>query len=199
MKKIVFFSAFIIALTAIFSCKKGDTGPAGPAGTAGANGTNGTNGATGATGDTGTTNVIYSDWITKVQADWTGIGTAVIATNITATELTDDIKDRGMILVYQDFAGSVKLLPYAYSSTGDHFDFTFGTGLIALRDYHQDASTFSGIPDMSFRYVLVPANVIDGRTMQPANEKINRAQLQNMSYAELVKLFNIPGNGTNSR
>lgn len=169
------------------SCNKaGPQGPAGPKGDKGDTGASGAAGATGATGPqgaTGTANVIYSDWITITQSQWQGIGTATITTNISVPKLTAAIRDNGVILVYHLYLGTAKLLPYAYSATGDYLDFTFVVGSITIRDYHQDGSNVAAFSNVQFRYVLMPGGVHARIAMPPPDYS---------DYSAVCEYYGIP-------
>lgn len=165
-------------LITLFSCsKEGPQGPAGPQGeqgtqgvagsqgakgeqgATGATGPQGATGATGAQGPAGTANVIYSNWITITASQWTGLGTATITTDISAPKLTADIRDHGVVLVYHMYGSVARMLPYAYTTIGDHLDFTYIIGKITIRDYHQDGSVINTFANVQFRYVLIPGGV----------------------------------------
>ena len=102
--------------------------------------------------------VVFSNWITKVQSDWTGFGSSEVKTNITTSSLTDAVRDRGLVLVYyEDPAGMVHSLPYTYLAYLQTFDFTFMTGKIELFVKMENVA-ISGIADIRVRYILIPAS-----------------------------------------
>ena len=109
------------------------------------------------------TNVIFSNWITKTQADWNGIGTPEIQTDINTTSLTDAIKNQGIVLVYFDFAGRVYLLPFVQLQFNYEIDNYFTTGKITLSLRVVGGGTIAEpISDMKFRYVLIPNSAFPG-------------------------------------
>lgn len=211
MRKFRLLSLLLLAIAFIaVSCTKegpegpaGATGPQGPVGATGATGPAGPTGPTGPAGPNGpqgppgTANVIYGAWITKVQSDWAGIGTAEITTTIACPGLTTGIYNQGVVLVYHDFAGTAKLLPYAYSALGSHIDYTFVVGTINLRCYRGDGAIISGFADTRYRYILIPGGVA-GRTTSGEKtatavngQTYTESQLKAMSYAQVCNLFNL--------
>ena len=108
-QRYLFLLSIICLSSLLVKCKKGDDGPIGPAGAKGdigAAGTNGDAGAKGATGATGTANVIYSDWITPATYTKTTVfGTTVFSYSIVASKITQDILDKGTVLVYGKLNG----------------------------------------------------------------------------------------------
>ncbi|HEV8285430.1 MAG TPA: hypothetical protein VGQ09_14030 [Chitinophagaceae bacterium] len=118
--------------------------------------------------------VIFSNWITKTSADWTGLGTSEIQTGISAPSLTDAIKNNGLVLVYFEYDGNVRILPQTWS----------GQGLLQVTDYsfvkekinitmRVTGSAISGVVDIRFRYVLIPGNSLatNGRMSAPIDYK----------------------------
>lgn len=128
MKKTIL--SFLIAAAVISGCKKETvTGPTGPAGT------NGINGNANVSSFTVTTNnwaTIFDDgtdyWYEKTVA-WAGI--------------TQDIKDKGVIMVYvDDGAGGWIALPYSVSLTdvSNSLNFYVSTGSVTIRVTGYDIS-----------------------------------------------------------
>ena len=212
MRKFRLLSLLALAITflAVSCTKEGPEGPAGaqgaqgtqglqgvqgPAGATGPTGPAGPTGATGPQGPAGTANVIYSAWFTKVQADWTGIGTTEITSPITAPGLTTAIYNNGVLLVYHDFAGTAKILPYAYSAAGSHIDYSYTVGSIVLRVYRGDNAVINIFADTRYRYILIPGGVSGGRTAEKAAEikgqVYTESQLKGMSYQQVCSLLNI--------
>jgi hypothetical protein len=105
-QRYLFLLSIICLSFVLVKCKKGDDGPIGPTGTkgdtgaAGVNGATGAAGAKGATGATGTANVIYSDWITPpTYTKTTVFGTFNFTYDIAASKITQDILDKGTVMV----------------------------------------------------------------------------------------------------
>ncbi|HEX5653506.1 MAG TPA: hypothetical protein VFX58_10555 [Chitinophagaceae bacterium] len=102
--------------------------------------------------------VVFSNWITKVESDWTGFGTTEIKTSINTSSLTDAVRDRGLVLVYyEDPGGHVHSLPYTNLEFLQTFAMTFITGKIELSVKIMN-SAISGIIDIRLRYILIPAS-----------------------------------------
>jgi hypothetical protein len=177
------FGMLMVTSVLIFmdGCKaeKGEIGPAGATGATGATGAIGAAGATGAKGDkgdTGTANVSYSDWINITFTGSSGNFTATV----TAPKITQDILDKGVVLMFIKIGGVVYSVPYAYAtSTGT----LVGTILPALT---VGKITLYGSYNYSnpFRYVIVPGGVSIGGG--------RKAALESMSYGEIKTLYNIP-------
>jgi len=211
MRKLSSLSLLLIALSFLLvNCTK--EGPEGPAGANGAQGPAGANGATGPAGPTGpsgpagptgptgpqgpagTANVIYSPWVTVNAADWTGNGTADQSKTLTAPGVTVAIRDQGVILVYAQYNGLVRPLPFNDISTTNPVQFDFyspAVGQILLRAYRPSGG-FSLIP-IQFRYVLIPGGVAGGRgKMAEINGTVyTESELQAMSYAQICGLLHI--------
>lgn len=94
--------------------EKGDTGPAGPAGQNGANGTNGTNGNSNVIG---TKSVSISNWT---------LNGVVYKADISATGITQDIVDRGLVSVFRKYADGQSPLPDINGPNVTNFDFELG-------------------------------------------------------------------------
>jgi len=108
--------------------------------------------------------VIYSGWITKTQADWTGFGSHEIQTNIASPSLSDAVRNSGIVMVYFEFDGKVRALPYTwfddvYLQTVD-YNFVVQNINVVLR---LSGNVISGIGELRFRYVLIPGTQSGGR------------------------------------
>lgn len=159
----------------IFSCSKAEDGATGPAGLAGQNGidgvdgvdglnggvdgtdgVDGSNGTDGQDGAVGTANVIYSPLITIDQFDWDVFsGGALWVYQIPAPELTQDIFDKGIVLVYRYSAGDggrYEPLPV------DTYEFIIRLNKVEIRR-KQESEPYSSISDQEFRYMLIPGAV----------------------------------------
>jgi hypothetical protein len=217
------FSA--ITLFSIGCTKEGPEGPVGaqgPQGPPGSTGANGANGTPGPAGPAGTANVIYSSWLTSGAANWvtnvpatTGAFDALAMYRRAATGITQAILDNGVVLCYmkgtapnQSGIGTnvVLTLPYIYVDDDflDYYDFTlpsvgniyftYKTGTSAA------AMTAAQLGLFAHRYVIIPGGVSGGRYMKGASiSGINYSadELKKMSYEKIVKLLNIPAEGTN--
>jgi hypothetical protein len=105
------------------------------------------------------TTVVFSNWITKTNANWTGFGTTEITTNINAPSLTDAVKNNGLVLVYYDHFGAVRQLPVVRLEFGQVTDYSFSTQNINLSIRLTGGGVIvSGVADLNFRYVLIPSS-----------------------------------------
>lgn len=190
-------TAIIMASILFTSCKgpqgdvgpKGDTGTTGPRGETGAAGTNGTNGIAGATGatgpqgsrgetgatgtqgpkgDPGTANVYYSEWTRPVNG------------SIIAPKITQEIYDKGLVLVYWSENSRIHILPYFQGSNSLQFDII--PGFISF--YGTYSTLFVGQKSNYLRYIIIPGgiNIESGRIKS----------LESMSYEEVKALYNLP-------
>ncbi|NIG55447.1 hypothetical protein [Chitinophaga sp. Cy-1792] len=207
MKQILRLPLLLTALSIflLFSCKKGDPGPAGPAGTNGTNGTNGATGPTGATGATGPTgatgatgsaNVIYSAWVStnpwNASTTSNGSGKNTFYFDWSTTQVTQDILDKGVVLVYAklysdpDGIGSIKQLPTSYyngGSTNQVYNFSTALSFNKIRVICDVVPLGSPSTSNQVRYIIIPGAVAGARTASYDYTK--------MSYEDVCKLFNI--------
>jgi hypothetical protein len=143
-------------------------------------------GAVGPVGATGTANVIYSNWASAPTATATTIdGTNGNTTSIAVNQLTQEILDKGTVLVYGKFSSTIFPLPYVSYAGGSANTLTFFPELnnIKLFRFKHDGSGGVSIPtSLLFRYILIPGGV-SAKTNQP-NYKV-------MSYSEVCQLLNI--------
>ncbi len=170
---------------------QGVPGPAGPAGADGADGANGTNGAD------GTANVIYSPMITIKKNDWnvTVISgqTQFQTAQIDVPELTQDIFEKGVVLVYTYSAGdggSYSLLP---SYGGIEFTFWVRVNQIGFRRVDR-TQPFSAAIDRELRYVLIPGAVSTaGKTnsKQAIFNELAAAGVDINNFAQVAAYYNI--------
>jgi hypothetical protein len=219
MRKLRFLSLSLLATTLItISCtKEGPEGPVGAQGSQGPPGTpgaNGTPGAPGAPGAAGTANVIYSTWVASVTADWVLGYVAPNNYNVercynrTAAGVTQAILDQGVVLCYgknftigaSTILPNVQLLPYRESFNGQSYSFVLDVGKIAFT-YDPDGTApvrpVSQLAGISYRYVIIPGGVSGGRMANGAAAGYSVDQLKQMPYEQVMKLFNIPADGSN--
>lgn len=176
IKRIFGMLAVMSAVIFMDACKaeKGEVGPAGPAGIAGPTGANG---AVGANGPTGTANVIYSPW--SVISITTG-SSAPFTAEVVATQITQDVLDKGVILCFFRNISTLEVFPLPYSfptsSTATQEGYaSYAVGKIKLRSNVT-------LSQVGFRYVIIPGGVPSGRM----------ASLKSMSYEEIKSMFNLP-------
>ena len=138
-----------------FACT-GDTGPAGPPGPEGPQ------------GPAGSPNVIYSPWRSAqaAQRDTVIDGSNVKYIVIPAPELTNEILQNGVILVYMRFSTTIMPLPYtsdAGSGIGpdkaNTVSFFPEVGRLVIARYTHDNTASIGFGVVQFRYVLIPGGV----------------------------------------
>ncbi len=194
--------AVVVMFIFLDACKaeKGEVGPAGPAGVAGPTGANGANGAIGATGATGTANVIYGAWIDQNNTSyWYKLASTNVGgtTNYQghgwgsdfAAPVTQDILDKGLILVYGKFVSSdldkrVYLLP---NNFWGRWSVQVNATLNRIYVYtvwdtaETVPATYSPTSWLTqYRYIIIPGSV-NGR----------RANLDYSDYEAVKKAYNI--------
>lgn len=169
MKKINsgLLSGIVMLLFLFASCAKdGDTGPQGPAGPAGQNGTDGTN------GQDGNANV-NSISFTVQTWEWANFGTVgqpghLIYHEHNIPEITQDVMNDGMILVYKKYYGpdGMYLLPWtiAAGSVDVIFSTYFEVGKCGIDIARSDLGTYSPTAPMDFKCVVVDGSA---RAMNP--------------------------------
>ena len=203
MKKLSFLSlCFSVALLFASCTKEGPMGPAGPQGTQGTQGpagANGTDGTHGTQGPAGSANVIYSNWSDSAMT-WsvdTVNNVPLRTASLTATSVNQEIIDRGVVLVYgRTVDGDVHSLPAMLHGTDgtNIFRFALRVGSIALSHSRLVNTGFQSpaAQDVRFRYVIVPGGTASSRIASGAAAGYTAAQLQAMSYDQIVTLFRIP-------
>src|SRR5690606_11504048 len=147
---------------------QGPQGPQGPAGPRGATGATGPQGPQGPQVPAGTANVIFSNWMSfqQSQRDTTIDGTLLKVNHLPAPRLTQNIIDRGVVIVYWRYLNTVVHLPYtsdAGSGVGpaktSTLNFVPKPGVIYITRYTHDNSASVGFGTIQFRYVLIPGGV----------------------------------------
>ncbi|MCJ7485365.1 MAG: hypothetical protein MUQ25_04255 [Candidatus Aminicenantes bacterium] len=166
----------------------GCTGPTGPTGPAGPR------------GDTGSANVIYSDWYSP--STWiaeTEFGTAYRTYTMTTTSLTQEIIDRGVVLVYMRFIGlnpEIIQLPFLATDANYSFSFLAAAGYIKVVYYNPAALTTTPeiIPSYNqVRFVLIPGGVLAASMEANVSTREQEiASLKSMSYSEVCRIYRIP-------
>lgn len=200
MKKTNFLLLVLMAASLLLfaqSCgKNGAVGPQGPVGATGPTGATGQAGQTGPTGATGTANVIYSDWVTpSAYSQNTIFGTVHFDASITASAITQDVLDKGTVLVYGKLDGytptiwpaaQVGQLPivvtYQLSSVTytDTWSANVTLGNIQI-DFVDNLNFYTGISNAhQFRYVIIPGGVHTLGSLNPKN------------YNDIKNAFHLP-------
>lgn len=180
----------------LVSCEKeGPPGPAGSQGDQGEQGPKGDEGDQGEKGDPGTANVLYSDWISFDVSVWekiTEFGKETQVYKISEDTVTQEILDRGLVLVYIRFGGApaprpLPFIGYITSTTNDQYLwYRLSIGTISIIFYNLNDKNDPGKFGSSnaYRYVIIPGGTpINGRSS---------AALQHMTYEEICRLYNIP-------
>jgi Collagen triple helix repeat (20 copies) len=220
-----FFAVALLSaslLAGMISCT-GPIGPEGPAGATGPNGATGSQGPVGATGPqgpigatgpqgpAGPSDVSYSPWFTQqaagISEDTTIDGTCVRLRKITRPDLTADVINKSMIVVYMR-VGSLGpyALPYMSDAGGAtnqvHFTLRQVGELQVYRHTFNTCRFNSGIAEaypgqpvlvnlpqsLQYRYVVIPGAV----ALAGANAKTENIDWQSMPYEEIKARFNIP-------
>lgn len=170
----------------------GQDGEQGLSGEDGADGADGQNGTDGTQGETGTANVIYSEWFTNTFPE------APIADDnafsvVNVPELTEEIKNSGLILVYaRRLSGpdsfSVRQLPIIiFEPVNEHyyFDYNSTNNNLVIRLRTTDGTNINSFVYKEYRYVIVPGGI-------PAGGK-SSLDYSKMSYEEVAVHFGIEG------
>lgn len=181
MKKTImkFSTSLIIAFSFLLintSCE-GEDGAIGPQGEQGAQGEQGTQ------GNPGTANVIYSDWIASGLEQ--NVSDGFDAFDINASEITQEVMDTGVILVYAKQGIAVYQIPLTLNGNinESYYYRVFNIGELNIAVEGANGVTNIGAPFLQlFRYVIIPG----GQSSRSALD------YQSMSYNELCTLFNIP-------
>ena len=164
----------IMAFALVFASCEGDagaagaTGPAGPAGPTGAAGTTGADGSAGADGADGSQGIPGEDGNANVQTITFDIS-AITNTNtfdLTVPQLTQQVLDEDLVLVYLRDAGSDPAEWVLASGTGDITDhvlkttYTVGVITIDILDFAGDpGGLFSGDYDVA-KVIIIKASVL---------------------------------------
>jgi hypothetical protein len=219
MRRLKLLSLFLLAIIFItVSCTKegpegpvGAQGPQGPAGNPGAAGAAGVAGSIGPAGPAGTANVIYSSWFNFTAANWgdsamLNLGTAKRANKL-APGITQAILDNGLVLAYTKngnpavIGGGPYLLPFIIpGSPGIIVGHLPVVGRLIY--YNQTTNNTGGVAvnaDYQFRYIIIPGGVAGGRVMSGKAAGYSVDQLKTMPYSQMIRMFNIPENGSNTQ
>lgn len=129
--------------------------------------------------------VIYSGWITKTNSDWTDIGLHEIETSITAPSLSTEIQNSGVVLMYMEFDGNVRPLPYIWfdGTYTESIDFSFVKQKITLL-LRFIGAPIGSVVDIRFRYVLIPGTKAEGGRV--------RALIDYNNYDAVCNYYGIP-------
>jgi len=150
MKTIKFLTIVILSIflsTAVTSCKGDD-------GADGIDGVDGAQGPAGQDGQDGNANVIYSDWFSPT---WTVPSTSAYF-NYSAPEITQEVLDTGVIMVYMRIYNHVYPMPISFMGDTNPKEYDFWADLESLRIWFSAESSYSPSSTIKFRYVIIPGN-----------------------------------------
>ena len=131
------------------------------------------NGSNGIDGKTGTANVIYSDW-----APVTFTGNPTRLGSIIAPKITQEILDRGSVLVYYKNSTGLILLANL-TNLNSYIYYYLSIGTIGIVTTIQDPNV------ASFRYIITPGGV-------SVNGKVAQTDYSKMSYSQVCLSLQIP-------
>lgn len=158
----------------VSSCKKAEKGDMGPQGTAGINGTNGTNGNAN----------VKTMTVTVTAVDWTASGSGGMqSTVITNTNITQDIIDKGAIMVYMVNAGQTSALPlmmYPSSSYGINMQFTASLNSLAITVQRTDLVAAVNPGTLTYKIVTIAASA-----------KMQNPNVNYSDYKAVQRAFNL--------
>ncbi len=172
MENVILTTKFVLlALVILFTFSCAEDGAVGPQGPAGQNGTNGTDGQD---GQDGNANVMSSDWFTPSSyALSTGFrGTNLLDHDQSVAEITQDIIDTGVVLVYGNLDGyvtsiwplnQIALLPIVvtYGTSAAQIDTwtaMLSVGNIKIRFINNNNLYTSLAASHKFRYIIIPSS-----------------------------------------
>jgi len=162
-------------------------GPSGKDGTNGVDGIDGKDGKDDEDGKDGNANVFSSEWINLNS--WDEITFSYSYHTIPAPEVTEDIINSGVVLVYVQLlsdAGNTRMLPvsFFYGLYIHYFDFMIQPNSVIV--YFENSGS-GGTPATSgnlARYVVIPSSALSAKHM-------DKESVQKMSYEEVSQVFDI--------
>lgn len=172
MKKVILKTKYVLlAMVILFTFSCAEDGEVGPQGSAGQDGQDGTNGVDGMDGNA---NVISSDWFTPSSYTLsTGFGGIILLEHDQeATEITQEIIDSGVVLVYGKLNGynpsiwptdQVSLLPIILTYDLSPADIDTWTALLSVGNikirFTNNNNRYSSLnTNHSFRYLIIPSS-----------------------------------------
>ncbi|MCZ8197810.1 MAG: hypothetical protein O9267_09400 [Flavobacterium sp.] len=135
-------------------------------------------GAVGPQGETGTANVIYNNWtLTNFNQNGT-----LWVTGITAPKITQDVIDKGLVLVYMKNTSVTpnQIIQLNFSQGSQFVTFNIEVGLVNVISN----TNFSVFP---FRYIIIP----EGVSVSGKMAKSNKPDFKKMSYSEVCQQLHI--------
>lgn len=135
------------------------------------------------------TDVYYSEWFSPTA--WSGMSGDWYF-EASAPDLTQDIVEEGVILAYAwladdlYYSSSVRPLPaYAVGANWSFLVHQYGSIQFTC-DMNSEPATTGNL----FRFVAIPGSIVALNSAPAA--LYSEQELRNMSYDEIIKLFNIP-------
>jgi hypothetical protein len=173
-----FYYYFILITFLVLSGCEGPQGEPGPIGP------QGQQGAQGIQGEPGNANII-SKTVTLTPDDWTIDGNLAVI-YISDADLTEDIANTGVVLVYFQFMRYPRLWDVMpYTKIGDVIiSFGYSEGEIGV-SYHKPEPIFGDIPINKIKYVLIPSS-------ESLNGRLASMDYSKMSHDEVMALLGIP-------
>lgn len=189
--------AALLALLATSACT-GDTGPTGP------QGPEGPAGPEGPQGPAGTANVMYSDWFLPETWESSEVfGRTVFSHEEAVPEITQDILDTGVVLVYGKLNGytstiwptdQVSQLPITvqWESGGSQIDVWSANVRPEVLEITltNNTDTYGSVnAQHEFRYVIIPGGA-------PVASEPAGAVHADLSYEEMRARYGVPADGS---
>jgi hypothetical protein len=197
----------ILMLVLIFvSCtKEGPQGDIGPVGSSGINGTDGTDGDDGEDGQDGNANVMVSDWFEPTESSFSVNNPRTKALPI-ATNVSSNIMEDGVILVYYDNDTNIYLLPrHTYAPDGttlksvdSNINRASRAIYVTIRRSDSDLNTNEYLWDPSgpaygkgvrFRYVIIPSNASGKSNKENSLKSLKEAGVDINEYHSVMDYF----------
>jgi hypothetical protein len=158
----ILFVGAIVSFGMIGCSKTGATGPAGPA------------------GPVGPASVFSSQWITlQMVGGLDTNGDSLYTETITASSITTDILDSGIILTYVN-DGTDAVVPYTFF-TQTSWE-VYSTGQIDLFSFTNQLTGFA------YRYVTIPGQLVVGNGTQRTYKGYTPQELQSMPFEKVQTL-----------
>jgi hypothetical protein len=146
------------------------------------------NNSSSGSGDT----VYYSAWISLAPSFVTNGTDSAFVQTLTASHITQSVLDHGTITSWIEFPGENQV----FNPTD--FGLLPSYGLDSVNLFASYAA--GDYTDVLFRYVIIPGTIAVASSANGAQSGTGRtfnspAAIKSMTYAELVKAYNIPANG----
>ncbi len=127
----------------------------------GDDGAPGINGVDGADGADGNANIIASGWF---DPTWAVPSTMADFTH-DAPEITQEVLDTGLVMVYSKMYGSVYPLPISFMGDSNPKEFDFWITLGSVRIWFTAESSYTPDATTQFRYVIIPSGTSGSKSI----------------------------------